>query len=151
MSLSQTSKVAAVFVFAIVDPKDRLIFISDLSSKSAAREDPPHLDEFVLFAALDMVDRAKRTSTDAYLKVVDRFNDLLVSALAPISGIKLLLLHKVGGTLGSGEEVIRIFLQEAYTLYVRLLGNHFYELDSYIKSEKFESIIKDLGRKLLTN
>ena len=103
-----------------------------------------------MFAALDMVDRIKAGSNDAYLRVVDKFNDYLVSALAPISGIKLLLLHKPGGTLGGGEEVIRIFLQETYVLYMKLLADHSYEVDDQILSADFATAVKDLGHKILT-
>jgi trafficking protein particle complex subunit 2 len=137
---------SGICVFAIVSPSDKLIYSCDLSASNAIRDDPPHLDELILYSSLDLVDRTMATSSDAYLKVVDRFNDFLVSAFVPISSTKFLLLHKHG----SNDESIRIFFQEAYTLYTSLVANPAYSIGSVISQDSFVQKVRDLGRRLHT-
>ena len=136
-----------IFVFAIVSSEDKLLYSADLTSASVEREEPPHLDEFVLYAALDSVDRLRSFSNEAYLRVVDRFNEFQVSGFLAVSGVRLLLLHRPGGTLGTGEEVIRIFFQEVYLLYCRLVLNPYYILHTRISSSKFDLAVRDLATK----
>ncbi len=140
----------SVFVFAIVSPEDRLLYSADFTSASVQRDEPPHLDEFILYASLDAVDRVKALSNDAYLRVVDRFNEFQVSAFLAVSGLRLLLLHRQGGTLGTGEEVIRIFFQEVYLLYVRLLQNPRYLPGRRIDSPRFDAAVTDLANKFFS-
>ena len=140
-----------VFVFALVSADDRLIYSANFTSPTVIREEPPHLDEFILYSALDSVDRLKTSaSNDSYLRVVDRFNDFLVSGFLAVSGVRLLLLHRPGGTLGTGEEVIRIFFQEIYLLYTKLLLNPEYSPHGVIRSENFDRAVRDLAKKLLS-
>lgn len=141
---------SGVFVFAIVSAQDRLLYSADFTSPSVKRDEPPHLDEFVLFASLDAVDRMKSSTSDAYLRVVDRFNEYQVSAFLAVSGVRLLLLHKQGGTLGTGEEVIRIFFQEVYLLYAKLLLNERYVVGEVIEVEEFDLAVKDLAKKFFS-
>ena len=123
-----------MFVFAIVSAEDRLIYSANLTSDEST---PAHLAEFIIYAALDAVDRVKTTSNDAYLRVVDRFNEssLLVSAFLTVSGVRLLLLHRQ-----AAEEVIRIFFQEVYLLSLR---------DLPVSSVSFDTQVRDLAHKLL--
>ena len=132
-------------MFAIVSPADKLIYSCDLSLADAIREDPPHLDEFILYSSLDLVDRLKVSSTDAYLKVVDKFNDFLVSAFVPISSVRFLLLHKGRST----EDAIRIFFQEVYTIYAKLVANPTYKIGTLISQPQFDKSIRDIGGKIL--
>ena len=134
-------------MFAIVSPNDKLIYSCDLSRDDVPRDDPPHLDEFILYSSLDIVDRVKGVSNDAYLKVVDKFNDFLVSAFVPISSVRFLLLHKQVYS----EEAIRIFFQETYSYYIKLVTyNLSYSLGSLISSDQFDSNVRMTGKKLLT-
>ena len=141
----QQARSTAVSVFAIVSPSDQLIYSCDLSHSDVARDDPPHLDEFILYSALDIVDRLKVSSSEAYLKVVDRFNDFMVSAFVPISSVRFLLLHKQS----TNEDAIRIFFQESYIVYAKLVANFSYKIGSVITQTNFDRSIKDLGKRIL--
>lgn len=131
-------------MFAIVSPTDKLIYSCDLSFTDAVREDPPHLDEFILYSSLDLVDRLKVSSSEAYLKVVDKFNDFLVSAFVPISSVRLLLLHKGR----SSEDAIRIFFQEVYSIYARLVANPTYNIGTLISQPQFDKSVREIGGKI---
>ena len=121
------------------------MYSCDLTHFDVVRDDPPHLDEFILFASLDMIDRIKGSSSDAYLKIVDKFNDFVVSAFVPISNVRFLLLHKQQNS----EEAMRSFFQEAYISYTRLVSDLRYKMGSLLTDERFDAGIRELGRKLL--
>lgn len=70
---------------------------------------------FVLHSALDLVERAAWTTSNMYLKVVDKVNHQQVSTFLTASNIKLMLLHS-----GRNEEALRHFFQEVYELYVKV-------------------------------
>jgi len=103
------------------------------------------LDEFILYSSLDIIDRVKGVSSDAYLKVVDRFNDYSVSAFVPISSVRFLLLHKQP----ANEEAMRQFFQEAYVHYARLVSDFAYTLGSVITQPAFDQNIQGCSRKFL--
>lgn len=83
----------------------------------ARREESAHVDEFVLHAALDLVDELMWTTPAMALKVVDRFNDQLVSAFVTASGVKFLLLHET-----RNDDTVKAFFHEVHELYVKVRG-----------------------------
>ena len=77
------------------------------------RED---LLQFILHASLDSVDAKLWQSSGMYLRNVDRFNDLMISALITPGHIRMLLLHDQR----TDEGAIRAFFFDAYDLYVKV-------------------------------
>jgi hypothetical protein len=72
------------------------------------------LHKFIVYAALDMVDElrwSRSTGTSPYLKVVDRYDEWLVSAYLSPTGDKLMLLHDV-----KSEDAVRQFLTDSCDL-----------------------------------
>ncbi|CEL95851.1 unnamed protein product [Vitrella brassicaformis CCMP3155] len=135
---------ATVYVFVIVGKGDQLLYEADLSS-AGKRDDSPHLDQFILHAALDMVDAQVFHTQQMYLKLVDKFNEFFVSGYVTAGHIKLMLLHK-----HRNEDNIKNFFQEVHDLYIRTLLNPFYEVNRPIYSSGFDKRVKQAGKKYLT-
>ena len=74
-----------------------------------------YLHEFVLHAALDNVDEAVWTTQSCYLKAVDRYYDLSVSAYATSSLAKFLLLHD-----SKNDDGIRSFFHDIHEYYIKV-------------------------------
>ena len=98
--------------------KDEPLYELDLSGR---RDDASaRSSALALHAALDGVDRATAAASAAsgggacFLKVVDRANELLVSAHVTAGGARLLLLHD-----GRAEDGVRAFFAEVVELWVR--------------------------------
>ncbi|EEY55507.1 trafficking protein particle complex subunit 2, putative [Phytophthora infestans T30-4] len=127
-------------MFVVVGSKEPLYKME----MRARREESAHVDEFVLHAALDLVDELMWTTPAMALKVVDRFNDQLVSAFVTASGVKFLLLHET-----RNDDTVKAFFHEVHELYVKLLMNPFYEYDTPISSEVFDARVKTLARRYL--
>ena len=109
---------------------------------ASQKEDTSHLNQFIIHAALDMVDDAVWGTQSMLFKNVDKFNDFLVSAFVTAGHVKLMLLHDV-----RNEDGIRSFFHEVHELYVKLLMNSFYEPNTPITSQNFNSRVLTLGRK----
>jgi trafficking protein particle complex subunit 2 len=80
------------------------------SSDAATRQ-----NYFVLHSALDLVERAAWTTSNMYLKVVDKVNQQHISTFLTAGNIKFMLLHN-----GKSDDSIRYFFQEVYELYVKV-------------------------------
>ena len=91
-------------------------FAALTSSRVAQKEEAVnYLHEFVLHASLDNVDEAIWTTQSCYLKAVDRYYDLTVSAYTTSSLVKFLLLHDM-----KNDEGIRGFFQEIHEYYIKV-------------------------------
>ena len=130
----------SVLCFLIVGREEPL-FELDISGR---RDDAAKPSHFVLHAALDMVDLAMWSTPGTYLKVVDRHNELLVSAHVTAGGARLMLLHDA-----RNEDGIRGFFTEVHELYVKLLLNPFYVPHSRIEHKDFDARVRALARKYL--
>ena len=82
---------------------------------------------------------------DRFLRVVDKFNFLLISAYVTQGGKIFLLLHN-----GKSEDNVRAFFVESHELYVKYLMNPFANADSPIVSPHFNAQIKNLAKRLLS-
>ena len=89
-----------------------------------------------------MVDDSAWVTQNIYLRTVDKFNDFFISAHVTAGHIKLMLLHDV-----RNEDGIKNFFNEVYELYVKVLLNPFYKVNSAINSSIFDARVKILGRR----
>ena len=106
------------------------------------REDNSHLNQFIIHAALDMVEDSVWGTQNMLFKSVDKFNDYLISAFVTAGHVKLMLLHDV-----RNEDGIKNFFHDVHELYIKVLLNPFYTPNSPITSPTFHSRVTTLGRK----
>ena len=78
------------------------------------------------------------------MKVVDRFNSLLISAYVTPGGAILLLLHN-----GKHEDAVRAFFVEVHDMYVKYLMNPFSKPDEPILSPQFDSFVRGIAKRIL--
>ncbi|KAG9452681.1 hypothetical protein H6P81_005585 [Aristolochia fimbriata] len=112
---------------------------SDLRSSTLIfpkKEEAAHQHQFILHAALDIVQDLAWTTSAMFLKAMDRFNDLAVSVL--------MLLHD-----SRNEDGIKSFFQEVHELYIKILLNPLYLPGSRITSSHFDTKVRALARKYL--
>ncbi|VDO04568.1 unnamed protein product [Rodentolepis nana] len=133
------------YYFVIVGQEDIPLFeiTQGQTQKNAdPKNDIRYLYQFVAHSALDMVDEKMWLSSSTYLKIVDRFNEWLISAFVAPSDI-LFKLHLAHCCL----DKVRQFFQDVYEAYVRLSLNPFYESNERITSEAFLRKVQQISRK----
>ncbi len=106
------------------------------------KEDAAHLHQFVMHAALDFVDERQWETNAMNLKLVDRFNDLLVYAFVTAGGSRFLFLHDQ-----RNEENVRDFFHEVHELYLRIQLNPFHSRRAPIEDETFDARVRESARR----
>ncbi|KAM1248547.1 hypothetical protein EV1_044173 [Malus domestica] len=139
---------AATACFIIVSRNEIPIYEAEVGS-AAKREDAAQLHQFILHAALDIVQDLAWTTSAMYLKAIDRFNDLVVSVYVTAGHIlyihtRLMLLHD-----SRNDDGIKSFFQEVHELYIKTLLNPLYLPGSRIASSHFDTKVRALARKHL--
>ncbi|TYI93359.1 hypothetical protein E1A91_D02G132200v1 [Gossypium mustelinum] len=129
--------------FIIVSRNDIPIYEAEVGS-AAKREDAAQLHQFVLHAALDIVQDLAWTTSAMFLKAIDRFNDLVVSVYVTAGHTRFMLLHD-----SRNEDGIKSFFQEVHELYIKILLNPLYLPGSRITSSHFDTKVRALTRKYL--
>ncbi|KAL4308315.1 hypothetical protein GQ457_01G023710 [Hibiscus cannabinus] len=156
--------------FIIVSRNDIPIYEAEVGS-AAKREDAAQLHQFILHAALDIVQDLAWTTSAMFLKAIDRFNDLVVSVYVTAGHIlyiyrtdlhmlecsifvtydicfvihtRFMLLHD-----SRNEDGIKSFFQEVHELYIKILLNPLYLPGSRITSSHFDTKVRALARKYL--
>ncbi|KAJ9507678.1 hypothetical protein QJQ45_021345 [Haematococcus lacustris] len=79
---------------------------------------------------------------EPYLKTVDRFNNLLVTAFVTPGNARFLLLHD-----GRNEESMRNFFLEAYELYIKVILNPLQQPTMRISNREFDRKIRLLAKR----
>ncbi|KAK7350925.1 hypothetical protein VNO77_09987 [Canavalia gladiata] len=115
---------ATTACFIIVSRNDIPIYEAEVGV-AAKREDAAQLHQFILHAALDIVQDLAWTTSAMYLKSVDRFNELVVSVYVTAGHIlyffldfiihtRFMLLHD-----SRNDDGIKSFFQEVHELYIK--------------------------------
>ncbi|CAJ1400756.1 unnamed protein product [Effrenium voratum] len=138
---NQTFTKAVVNVLIIVGKDDIPIYEADLSTEGI-REDSPHLDQFVIHSALDMVDDMAWTTSSMFLRNVDKFNDFHVSAYCTAGRVRMMLLHK-----HRNEEAIRAFFADLHELFIKAMMSPFQTPGARIHSPVFDQKVRAAGQR----
>lgn len=88
---------------------------ADRDRDGSATGQSAYLAQFIIHSALDMVERRQTVAPYPYLKVVDKFNDQVVSAYLTSGGVKFMLLHD-----NRHEDAVGNFFREVHELYVKV-------------------------------
>eukprot|EP01066_Platyproteum_vivax_P012527 Platyproteum_vivax@DN5694_c0_g1_i2.p1 len=133
-------------VLMIIGPGDVPLYQADFSTSQSneKREDMSHLPQFVIHAALDMVDPLEWQTNQTYLRTVDRFNEWSVSAYVTAGHVRLMLLHKL-----KNEENIKNFFIEVHELYIKSLLNPLHEVYGVLASPAFDAKVRLHAQKYL--
>ncbi|XP_011622873.1 trafficking protein particle complex subunit 2 isoform X2 [Amborella trichopoda] len=113
---------ASTACFVIVSRNDIPIYEAEVGS-ALKKEEAAHQHQFILHAALDIVQDLAWTTSAMFLKAMDRFSDLVVSVYVTAGHTRLMLLHD-----SRNEDGIKSFFQEVHELYIK--RQHIYDLFS---------------------
>ncbi|KAK9833304.1 hypothetical protein WJX81_004791 [Elliptochloris bilobata] len=127
----------SVLTFVIVGDEDHPIFEADLAAArggdASARDDQggraQYLHQFVLHAALDAVEEQQWQTSAMHLGVVDKFNNLQVSAFVTAAQVTFLLLHD-----GRNDDSVKLFFRDVYEVYLRVILNPFFSASAKLTS-----------------
>eukprot|EP00045_Choanoeca_perplexa_P006532 m.55965 g.55965 ORF g.55965 m.55965 type:complete len:141 (-) comp13672_c0_seq2:76-498(-) len=135
------------FYLVIVGPNDKPVFELEFGAqakdKGVEKDDQRHLNQFVVHAALDYVEAQVWTTNATNLKIVDRFNDWLLSAYVTGTSTKFMLMHNQ-----KQDDSIKSFFQELHELYIKAALNPFYNPGEAIVSQSFTNKVLTLTRRL---
>ncbi|GAB2222355.1 hypothetical protein Droror1_Dr00013571 [Drosera rotundifolia] len=135
---------ASTACFMIVSRNDIPIYEAELGTASK-KEDAAQQHQFILHAALDIVQDLAWTTSAMFLKSIDRFNDLVVSVyVSAVIHTRLMLLHD-----SRNDDGIKSFFQDVHELYIKILLNPLYLPGSRITSSHFDTKVRALARKYL--
>ncbi|KAJ8560043.1 hypothetical protein K7X08_004101 [Anisodus acutangulus] len=148
---------ASTACFMIVSRNDIPIYEAEVGT-APKKEDAAHHHQFILHAALDIVQDLAWTTSAMFLKSIDRFNDLVVSVYFSFTNVnfsfcffdrssihtRLMLLHD-----SRNDDGIKSFFQEVHELYIKILLNPLYLPGSRITSSHFDTKVRVLARKYL--
>jgi len=167
---------ASTACFVIVCKNDIPIYEAEVGS-APKKEDLSYHHQFILHAALDVVQDLAWTTNAMFLKSVDRFNDLVVSVYVTaghiLQKVTLTITHYLhfskfdhNGLIVSltasmahtrfmllhdsrSEDGIKSFFQEVHELYIKIFLNPLYLPGSRITSSHFDTKVRALARKYL--
>ncbi|XP_026666083.1 trafficking protein particle complex subunit 2-like isoform X2 [Phoenix dactylifera] len=112
--------------FIIVSRNDIPIYEAEVGS-APKKEEAAHKHQFILHAALDIVQDLAWTTSAMFLKAVDRFNDLVVSVYVTAGHILIIktLLDCILNRMGRHGGEVQILLNPLYLPGSRITSSHF--------------------------
>ena len=169
------------YYFVVISPTDTPLFEYTFGTSKAGGNGQAHfrngessryMNQFIVHAALDVVEEVQWLSPNMWLKVIDNYapTNSHISCYMTGTNVRFMLLHQPGGptapagsrasTLSSSsiaqnptspqtEEAIRQFMTEVYEIWVKTLMNPFYKIGDEIKSPAFRTRVTAAGRKWL--
>lgn len=133
------------YYFAIINPNDYLLYETHFFNvQQTAEEDPIFQKQFVIHAALDLVDRLQWRTQNMFLKSVDKYDQWYVSAFVAPSVVRFMVVHDVINEVG-----IRSFFYEVLDVFIKFCLNPFYEDSTKIRSEDFHKKVQICGKRYL--
>lgn len=127
-------------MFLIIGKNDVPLYEASLGT---VKKDIGHLNQFIIHAALDIVDEDAPLSQSMYLTTVDKFNDLYVSAYVTAANIRLMLVHDT-----KNKDGINNFFIEVHENLVRAVSNPLFDIFRSFP-QAFDVKVKAAAKKFL--
>lgn len=169
------------YYFVVVSPTDTPLFEYTFGTSKGGGtgqanfrngESSRYMNQFIIHAAIDIVEEAQWLTPNMWLKVIDNYapTNSHISCFITGTNVRFMLLHQPSGptavtgsrasTLSSSsiamnptspqtEDAIRQFMTEVYEIWVKTLMNPFYKVGDVIKSPVFRGRVAAAGRKWL--
>ncbi|RUS20951.1 trafficking protein particle complex subunit 2-like protein [Endogone sp. FLAS-F59071] len=131
------------YYFVIIGSKDNPVYEADLAPTSRPSSAADGI-KFIIHSALDIVEEIQWNTNATYLKVVDKFNEFLISAFVSAGNTKFMLLHDT-----KSEDSIKNFFQDVHELYLKVLMNPFYEFNQPITNSYFDGKVRLIAKRFL--
>jgi hypothetical protein len=127
-------------MFLIIGKNDVPLYEASLGT---VKKDIGHLNQFIIHAALDIVDEEAPLSPNMYLKTIDKFNDLYVSAYVTAANIRLMLVHDT-----KNDDGIKNFFIEVHENIVKAMMNPLFDVFRSFPAA-FDAKVKQSARRFL--
>ncbi|KAI5362538.1 Putative trafficking protein particle complex subunit 2 [Septoria linicola] len=173
------------YYFTIIGTRDNPLFELDFGTSKVGgdgiarfREEAKHMNQFIVHAAIDMVEEAQWSTKDLYLKKVDSFQNNYIHCFLTGGNVKFMLLmnpdpsatsyssHQappasrpntarqstlIANTPSSQqtEEAVRQFMTEVYEAWMKCIMNPFYNVNQVVTSPVFRSRVATAAKKYL--
>lgn len=139
-----------VLYFAIVGQDDNPLYETSLnltnnnniqSTTTQQQRSKDDLSQFIIHASLDIIQHKYYNTTMLYLKQVDKFNDIIVSAFVTNTYTKFILLHD-NVLISNNDNNIKLFFNNIYEIYVKYIMSPFYTHNTHINNTTFYNHVK---------
>lgn len=127
-------------MFLIIGKNDVPLYEANLGT---VKRDIGHLNQFIIHSALDIVDEEAVNSSNMYLKTVDKFNEIYVSAYVTAGNIRLMLVHD-----SKNEDGIRNFFIEVHENLIKALMNPMFDMIRGF-SQPFDTRVRNAAKRFL--
>ncbi|KAI9636113.1 putative ER to Golgi transport-related protein [Dioszegia hungarica] len=101
------------------------------------------LMQMIAFKSLDGVEEVQESTGSLYLRNVDKHNEWTVSAYLAM-GVKFILVHDQ-----KNDDGIRMFFNELWELWVKILLNPFHTVNTPVRSSAFENRVRGAAKRYL--
>ena len=126
----------------IIGKKDIPIYELNLG---ILEKDVSHIHHFIAHASLDIIDEVKLTTSEMYLRNVDKHGDFNIFAFLTGANFKFLLILKTV----NNETYVHNFFLELYKIFTKMLMNPLYDPTEKIRVPYFDLKVKKLIKSFL--
>ncbi|KAK5685221.1 TRAPP subunit [Elasticomyces elasticus] len=174
------------YYFTIIGTRDNPLFESDFGTSKVGgdgvarfKEEAKYMNQFIVHAALDLVEEVQWSNKELYLKRVDNYQNNHVHCYLTGGNVKFMLLMNpdpsattysayptsppsrpstarqstillaANPTSQATEEAVRQFMNEVYEAWVKCIMNPFYQANQVVTSPVFRSRVVTAAKKYL--
>ena len=121
-------------VFMMIGPKGPIYEVAPDAMKAI---EGPNSYQFILHAALDMVDEVEWATPTLFLKTIDKFEDKSISAYVTPGRCIFLLMHD-----NKSDDNVLHFFKEVHEMYIKIIMNPLQKRGDKIVNKEFDARVK---------
>ncbi|TKA68825.1 hypothetical protein B0A55_08724 [Friedmanniomyces simplex] len=172
------------YYFTIIGTRDNPLFEADFGTSKVGgdglarfRDEAKYMNQFIVHAALDLVEEVQWVNKELYLKRIDSYQNNHVHCYLTGGNVKFMLLMNpdpsatayaasqppsrpstarqstmalaANPTSQATEEAVRQFMGEVYESWVKCIMNPFYQANQVVTSPTFRSRVATAAKKYL--